>query len=72
MRRVWASVLAVWSTIALVGVLAWSQPAPRPVAQTAPVVVVQRTGGKQISSHVVLLPAGTAAQTTTGSSHVAP
>ena len=69
MRRVWASLLAVWSTLALVGVLAWSQPAPRPVAQSPQVVYVQRAGGRQ-AAHVVLLPAGTAAQTTTGSSRV--
>lgn len=71
MRRIWASLVAVWSTLALVGVLAWSQPAPRPAAQSAPVVVVQRSGSKQFA-HAVLLPSSAQPLTSTGSSHVAP
>lgn len=68
MRRVWAAIVAVWSTLALVGVLAWSQPAPHLLAQTAPIVIVQGAHGKQLA-HAVVLPA-TAPLTTTGSSRV--
>ena len=42
MRRVWASVLAVWALLALVAVLAWTR-APTPVSQQAARVVVVHT-----------------------------
>ena len=36
MRRVWATVVAVWATLALVAGLAWTRHAPpQPLAQTA-------------------------------------
>lgn len=36
MRRVWAGVVAVWATLAIVAGLAWTRPAPvQPVVQPA-------------------------------------
>jgi hypothetical protein len=73
MRRVWAAVLAVWSTVAIVAVLAWTQPPVRSYAVqgTPAVVVVRGRGGVKQLARVVLLPAGTGAQTTSGPSAVA-
>ncbi len=49
MRRVWATVVSVWATIAIVGVLAWTRAqAPAPVTGAAPtVMVVKGKNGKQ-------------------------
>ena len=41
MRRVWATVVAVWATLAIVAALAWThQPPPRPLAQPAATTLV--------------------------------
>lgn len=74
MRRVWAAVLAVWSTIAIVAVLAWTHPPARPYAAqqgTTAVIMVRGKNGAHRLAHVVILPAGTSALTTSGPSGVA-
>jgi len=72
MRRVWAAVLAVWATIAIVGVLAWSHPQPSVSAQGTPMtVVVQGKNGKRQLVRVVALPAGSPSVASTHSSTVA-
>lgn len=64
MRRVWASVLAVWALLAVVAVLAWTRP-PTPVAQQgARVVVVHTANGPR---RVLLAPAAHATTHTSGS-----
>jgi len=79
MRRVWAAVLAVWATLAIVAVLAWSHQPPRAVTQGSPVTVVVR--GKNGTTHLarvfVLAPgtaahAGTHSSPSTGSTPAAP
>jgi hypothetical protein len=48
MRRVWATVAAVWAMLAIVAVLAWSRPASSPLpAATPSVLVVKGKNGKQ-------------------------
>jgi hypothetical protein len=72
MRRVWAAVLSVWSTLAIVGVLAWSHP----VQPAAHVVVLPNGAAVQTltsSSKVATRPAtqlvsGVQVQTQTRSS----
>jgi hypothetical protein len=64
MRRVWATVVGVWATIAIVAVLAWSHAqTPSPVGGAAsPTVVVKGKNGKQ--RLVIVQPAGGAHATT--------
>jgi hypothetical protein len=60
MRRVWATVVAVWATLAIVAMLAWTRVPPRPLAQpVATTLVVKGKNGTQ--RLVVLNTAGTAA-----------
>ena len=69
MRRVWAAVLALWSTLAIVAVLAWSHPAPTAMPQASPVtVVLQGRNGQRHLARVFVLPAGSAAHAGTHSS----
>jgi hypothetical protein len=65
MRRVWATVAAVWATLAIVGGLAWTRPAPvQPNAQpAAPTTLVVK--GKNGTQRFVVV--GTAATTSTAS-----
>ena len=59
MRRVWAAVLSVWATIAIVGVLAWTNAPLRSASPAAPQTFVIKTkNGKQ---QVVLLSSATSA-----------
>jgi len=67
MRRVWASLVAVWATLAIVAALAWSHPMQSAAPQTTQRVLVNGPRGVR---RVVLLP-GTTAHTTTHSSTVA-
>jgi hypothetical protein len=61
MRRVWATVVAVWATLAIVAGLAWTRHAPpQPVAQPAPTTLVVKS--KNGTQRLVVL--GTAATTT--------
>lgn len=72
MRRVWSAVLAVWATIAIVGVLAWTHAPAQPVAQGTPTTVVVRgPNGTTHLAQVVLLPSGTPAHAATSSSPTA-
>jgi len=44
MRRVWATVVAVWATLAIVAGLAWTrQPQARPLVQPAPTALVVKS-----------------------------
>lgn len=67
MRRVWAAVLSVWATIAIVGVLAWTNAPFRSAAQPTPQTLVVKTknGTQQL---VVLSSSSTAAHATTHAS----
>jgi hypothetical protein len=49
MRRVWATVVSVWATIAIVAVLAWTRAqAPAPVTGATPIVMLAKSkNGKQ-------------------------
>jgi hypothetical protein len=41
MRRVWATMVSVWATLAIVAALAWArQPPPRALVQPAPTTLV--------------------------------
>ena len=73
MRRVWAALVAVWATLAIVALLAWAHPPAKTYATqgTPAVVVLQGKNGSKHTARVVLLPAGTPGQVTTGSSQVA-
>ena len=66
MRRVWAAVLSVWATIAIVGVLAWTNAPFRSAAQSTPQTLVVTKNGKQ--QLVVLSSPTTAAHATTHAS----
>ncbi len=72
MRRAFAAILAVWSTLALVAVLAWSQPTSTSSASSARgvpmTVVVQGKNGSRRLARVLVLPSGTAAVVATHSS----
>jgi hypothetical protein len=71
MRRVWASVLAVWSTLAIVAVLAWSHaPAATPSPASPVTVVVQGKNGKSHLAKVMVLPQAAPAHAATHSSPV--
>ena len=71
MRRVWAAVVAVWATLAIVAVLAWSNHPPRPVAAATPqtMVVVKGPHGKR---RVMVVRSNAAPLTMTHTSQVAP
>jgi hypothetical protein len=63
MRRVWATVVAFWAMLAIVGVIAWSRQAPAPVSSATPTVqVVKGKNGKQ--QLVVVQPTAAAHATT--------
>lgn len=65
MRRVWASVLAVWALLALVAVIAWSRPST-PVAQSGSRTVVVRTANGGHRTIVVAPPPHATTQTSPG------
>jgi hypothetical protein len=66
MRRIWASLLAVWATLAIVGVLAWSHRPPAGVPQATPQTLIVK--GAHGARRVVVLPSGGAPHTTTRTS----
>ena len=73
MRRVWASVVAVWATLAIVAGLAWSRPQPTTAAPTRPVTVLVRGKNGRLHPVRVLVTTSTAgAHTTTHTSPPAP
>ena len=73
MRRVWASVITVWATLAVVAALAWShQPvAAAPQATPVTILVPGKNGGKPHQVRVLVLPTGSAAHSATHSSQSA-
>lgn len=75
MRRVVAAILALWSTLAIVAVLAWSHPTatgtPSAAGGVPMTVVVQGRNGKPQLAQVVVLPAGSASVASTHSSGAA-
>ena len=73
MRRVWASVITVWATLAVVAALAWShQPvASAPHATPVTILVPGKNGGKPHQVRVLVLPTGSAAHSATHSSQSA-
>ena len=69
MRRVWAAVMSVWALLALVAVLAWTQP-PAPAAQPSTgTPVIRNVNGRQV---VVLAPPAHATTQTSPSAATAP
>ena len=71
MRRVWATVVGVWATIAIVGVLAWSHvPTPAPSRGATPTLaIVKGVNGKQ---HLVVVQSAGATHATTQTSPAPP
>ena len=68
MRRAWAALVALWATLAIVAVLAWSNHPPPPVAAATPqTVVVKGPHGKH---RVMLVRSNAVPLTTTHSSQV--
>jgi len=65
MRAAWASVAAVWATLAIVAALAWSQIPPRAPAAAAQTLVLKGKNGK---SRVVVVKSNATPVTTTHSS----
>lgn len=54
MRRVWATVVAVWATLAIVAGLAWTRHAPpQPLAQATPTTLVVK--GKAGTQRLVVV-----------------
>ncbi len=68
MRRVWASVLAVWATLGIVAVLVWTRPAPQPAPQATPATFIVQ-GKNGVTRLVLATPAATAVH---GTTHVSP
>jgi len=70
MRRAWAALVAVWATLAIVAVLAWSHHPPSPVAAPAArtLVVVK---GRHGHRHVVVVRSTAIPVTMTHTSQVA-
>ncbi len=68
MRRVLASLLAVWATLGIMAVLVWTRPAPSPPPQAAPTTFVLK--GKNGAARFVVAAAAPAA--THGTTHVSP
>jgi hypothetical protein len=69
MRRVWATLLAVWATLGIVAVLVWTRPAPAPAPQATPTTFVVK-GKNGTTRFVVANPAPAAPHATTHASPV--
>jgi hypothetical protein len=71
MRRVWATVVGVWATLAIVAVLAWTrQQVPAPLSQATPTVLVVK--GKNGTQHLVVVNSAGGSHATTQTSPVPP
>lgn len=70
MRRVWAAVITVWATLAVVAALAWSHQPVAGAQQATPVTILVpgKSGAKPHLMRVLVLPAGSAAHSATHSS----
>ena len=66
MRRVWASVAAVWATIAIFAALVWTRPAPAPTPQPTPTTFVVK--GKNGTTRLVVASPAPAVHATTHAS----
>jgi cyanate permease len=66
MRRVWATVVAFWAMLAIVGVIAWSRQAPSTVPSATPTVMVVK--GKNGKQQVVVVQPTAGAHATTQTS----
>ena len=73
MRRVWAAVITVWATLAVVAALAWSHQPVAGISQASPVTILLpgKNGGKPHKVRVLVLPTGSAAHSATHSSQSA-
>jgi cyanate permease len=61
MRRVWATIVSVWATLAIVATLAWTrQPPPRPLSQQTPTTIVVK-GKNGSTQRLIVLGSTTAA-----------
>lgn len=69
MRRVWVTVVAVWATLAIVGILAWTRVQPASSPQATPTVLVVK--GKSGTKRFVLV-TGTAAGAPHATTHTSP
>jgi hypothetical protein len=69
MRRLWATIVAVWATLAIVGFLAWTrpQPAASPTRAVATSVVVT---GRNGVAHILVVRQPPTAHATTQTSPV--
>ena len=72
MRRVWATMVSVWATLAIVAALAWTRPpAPHPVTQpVATTLVIKGKHGTTQRVLVVGSVSGTSPHATTQTSPV--
>jgi hypothetical protein len=66
MRRVWATVAAVWAMLAIVAVLAWTRQAPSAIPAATPTVLVVK--GKNGKQQLVVLRSTAGAHATTQTS----
>ena len=66
MRRVWATVAAVWAMLAIVAVLAWSRQAPAPMPAASPTVVVVK--GRNGTQHLAVVQPAAGVHATTQTS----
>jgi cyanate permease len=61
MRRVWATMVSVWATLAIVAALAWTrQPPPRALVQQAPTTLVVK-GKNGTTQRLIVLGSTTSA-----------
>jgi hypothetical protein len=70
MRRIWASIVTVWATLAIVAGLAWSHPQPTAAATTRPVTVLVR--GKNGQLHPVQVLVTSSAARAHATTHTSP
>jgi hypothetical protein len=63
MRRLWAGLVAVWATLAILGVLAWTRPPAGTLPQATPVTMVVK--GNNGATHLVVVQTATHATTHT-------
>jgi hypothetical protein len=70
MRRVWATVVGVWATLAIVAAIAWSNRAPSPLPRATPTVLVVK--GKNGRQQLVVVGAQAPVHATTQTSPAPP
>jgi hypothetical protein len=70
MRRIWAAVLAVWATLAIIAALAWSHPTTAQGPQATPVTIF--VPGKHGRPHAVRVLVSAPGTATHASTHTSP